>query len=93
MASVDIKSGHKVSKYQVDAEAVDRILDKLHSNLTDAKIIMIDEISKMELYSQKFKDMIKKIMDSNKPFIYFIQFQHHWARIFSPENNTVDHFR
>lgn len=73
MASVDIKSGMRVSKYQVDVEAVDRILDKLNSNLSDAEIIMIDEIGKMELYSEKFKDMIKSILDSDKPVIATIQ--------------------
>lgn len=73
MASVDIKSGKRVSKYQVDVEAIDRILDKLTSNLSDAEIIMIDEIGKMELYSHRFKDMIIAILDSDKPVIATIQ--------------------
>jgi nucleoside-triphosphatase len=73
MASVDIKSNHRVSKYQVAVEAVDKILEKLHSNLNEAEIIMIDEIGKMELYSKKFKDMIKTILDSEKPVIATIQ--------------------
>ncbi len=73
MASVDIKSGKMVSKYQVDVKAIDMILDKLHSSHNKAEIIMIDEIGKMELYSHRFKNMIKTILDSDKTVIATIQ--------------------
>jgi len=73
MASVDINSGKRVSKYQVDVHAIDRILNKLKSDLDKSEIILIDEIGKMELYSQRFKDVIHGILDSDKTVIATIQ--------------------
>jgi nucleoside-triphosphatase len=73
MASVDINSNKRVSKYQVDVDAIDRILNKLEDGLNEADIIFVDEIGKMELYSQRFKDTIEGILDSNKTVIATIQ--------------------
>lgn len=73
MASVDINSGKRVSKYQVDVDAIDRFLKKLEDGLNEADIIFVDEIGKMELYSQRFKDTVERILDSNKTVIATIQ--------------------
>lgn len=69
LASVDIKSGEKVSKYGVDVKAVDRIMDKVMESFRDADIFMVDEIGKMELFSEKFKRAVIKILESDKPVI------------------------
>ena len=73
MASVDINSNKRVSKYQVDVDAIDRILNKLEDGLNEADIIFMDEIGKMELYSQRFKNTVKEILNSNKTVIATIQ--------------------
>ena len=73
MASVDVKSSKRVSKYQVDVDAIDRILNKLEDGLNEADIIFVDEIGKMELYSQRFKETVEGILDSNKTVISTIQ--------------------
>jgi nucleoside-triphosphatase len=69
MASVDIQSKKRVSKYYVDVQAVNRILNKFLEGYEKADIFIVDEIGKMELYSEKFKEIIIKILDSNKPVI------------------------
>ena len=73
MASVDVKSSNRVSKYQVDVDAINRISNKLEGGLNEADIIFVDEIGKMELYSQRFKDTVEGILDSNKTVISTIQ--------------------
>lgn len=73
MASVDINSNKRVSKYQVDVDAIDRIVKKMKAGLEEAVIIFVDEIGKMELYSQRFKDTVEEILDSNKTVIATIQ--------------------
>jgi len=69
MASVDIQSKIRVSKYYVDVPAVNRIMNKFFEEFEKADMFMVDEIGKMELYSEKFKQTIKKILDSEKPVI------------------------
>lgn len=69
MASVDIQGQSRVSKYHIDVEAIDRIIDKFMQGYEKTDIFMVDEIGKMELYSERFKEMIKKILHSEKPVI------------------------
>ncbi|MFO7866601.1 MAG: NTPase [Candidatus Aminicenantes bacterium] len=73
LASVDVKSDKKVSKYGVDMEAIGRIMDKWMESFEDAGIFMVDEIGKMELYSEKFKRVVRSVLDSDKPVIATIQ--------------------
>jgi len=69
MASVDIQSEKRVSKYYVDVQVVDKIMNEFMGSYEQADIFMVDEIGKMELYSEKFKEVIQQILDSNKPVI------------------------
>lgn len=66
MASVNFKDGPKVSKYRVNVENIDKILDKFLESLDKAEIVFIDEIGKMEYFSPKFKETLKKVFDSKK---------------------------
>lgn len=66
LAHVDIDSSYNVSKYGVDIEALDSVaVDSILSSL-DKDIIIIDEIGKMELFSRKFKDAVKKALNQRK---------------------------
>ena len=68
MASVDIKPA-KVSKYGVDVDAIDDVVDTFLKSFEKADYAFIDEIGKMEFYSQKFKDMLDVVLKSNKVVI------------------------
>ena len=70
MASKGYNSQYHVGKYGVNIEAVDTmaagaILDAISSK----GIIIIDEIGRMELYSEKFKSAVLHALDSDKPVI------------------------
>ncbi len=65
LAHVNIRSPYRVSKYGVDIEnleeiGVKSILDSLEKN----KVIVIDEIGKMELFSEKFRNAVSAALDS-----------------------------
>ncbi len=66
MASVDVKSKFKVSKYFVDVDAINKIVDEFLKSLEKADYVFIDEIGKMEFYSSRFKAILNDILNSNK---------------------------
>ena len=65
LASVDIK-GPKVSKYHINIAGIEKIVEIFEKSLPAAEIIFIDEIGKMEMYSEKFKTMLARLLVSNK---------------------------
>ncbi len=66
----NIKSKYHVGKYKVFIEEFDKYLENL-VDIEQKKInlIIIDEIGKMELYSEKFQMLIKKLFLSKKSII------------------------
>lgn len=74
MSHVDCKSNYKVGKYRVDLESFERVaIPALEKAIMDKSIIVIDEIGKMELFSAKFRELIRKILDSKKPLLCVIK--------------------
>ncbi len=72
LSRIDSKSGPKVGKYLVDIKSFESIAIPLISlNQTELKessktlIIIIDEIGKMEMFSDLFKRTIRQLFDSN----------------------------
>jgi nucleoside-triphosphatase len=61
--------GPTVGKYHVDVEAIDRIVAKIETSLPSARFIFIDEIGKMELFSQRFKEFVDRVFSLGKPVI------------------------
>jgi nucleoside-triphosphatase len=64
-AHQDFKSDYKVSKYGVDLSVLERYGIDVVKSYSSPKLIIIDEIGKMELFSQKFRDFIAQIFDSD----------------------------
>ncbi|MFX1518713.1 MAG: NTPase [Promethearchaeota archaeon] len=70
LAHIDIKSRFRVSKYGVDINGFDRLaLAAINSAIENCDLIVIDEIGKMELFSEKFQDAVIRGLDSSKPVI------------------------
>jgi len=69
LASMNLERGPGVSKYRVNVEGIDRILDKFLESYEDSEYVVIDEIGMMEFYSKKFRDTIKMVLNSNKTVI------------------------
>ncbi len=66
LASTEIKHGPRVSKYKVSLQNIEEIVEKFYQGFKNSKYVIIDEIGKMELYSNDFKNMLKTVFSSNK---------------------------
>jgi len=69
MASVNIEHGPMVSRYKVNVEGIDRIMDKFLESYEDSDYVVIDEIGSMEFFSEKFKKVMTTVLKSDKPVI------------------------
>ncbi len=70
LARVDLKTGPKVGRYTVNLEDLDKIaVSALERAIREDEIIVVDEIGRMELFSNRFQDMINIAMDCEKPFV------------------------
>ena len=69
LSHVDIKSDFRVGRYGVDVKTFEAFLDSLGLAQSDADILLIDEIGKMECHSNKFRRLITSLLDSKKPLI------------------------
>jgi len=67
LAHTGIRSPHRVSKYGVDVEALDRVgVSALLQAAQQCDLVVIDEIGKMELFSAGFREAVSEIIDSGK---------------------------
>jgi len=65
LAHVNIKSPFKVSKYGVNIKDLEEIgVKSILESLKVKKIVVIDEVGKMELFSEKFKKAVLKALNS-----------------------------
>ncbi len=66
LAHVDIKGPHRVSKYGVDIESFDRkVVPVLDPDAADVDLFVIDEIGKMECFSDRFVAAVRRLLRSN----------------------------
>lgn len=65
LASTNIKP-KVISKYGVNIKGIDKIVSTFLKSLPKAKYIIIDEIGKMELLAQSFKQMLDTVLNSNR---------------------------
>lgn len=90
LASVEIRSPFRVSKYGVDISVLDNFAAKA---ILDAAqdpsilVIVIDEIGKMELLSKRFRQAVKVALNSEK-FVLGVM-----GRIRDPLVNEIRHRR
>jgi len=67
LALVDIKGGPRVSKYGVNLKDLEEIgVTALRRAIEERRYVVIDEIGKMELYSQEFRGAVGEALNSEK---------------------------
>jgi nucleoside-triphosphatase len=69
LSHIDIKSPYHVGRYGVDIRGFEIFLDALALTDPNAGLVMIDEIGKMECLSQRFKTVVRTVLDSGKAVI------------------------
>jgi nucleoside-triphosphatase len=69
-AHINIQSPFRVSKYGVDIRGLDSIgIPVLQRATRERDLVIIDEIGKMELFSDKFKSTVLEIIESGKKIL------------------------
>ena len=66
LAHVEIDSQHRVGRYGVDKDGFDEFLATLDLLNPDVELIVIDEIGKMELFSNRFRSLVCNALNSDK---------------------------
>ena len=81
LAHVDIKSRMRVSKYGVNLADLETIgVTAIREAIAHKDFVIIDEIGKMELFSQAFKDAVGEAVHSDRPILGTITLASHpWA--------------
>ncbi|MGB9741246.1 MAG: NTPase [Candidatus Bathyarchaeia archaeon] len=75
LAHVNQKFGPKVGKYRVNVEDLNNVgVNAIANAVRDADVIVIDEIGPMELFSEKFKQVVRVAVNSEKPLVSIV----HW---------------
>ncbi len=69
LASINIKHGPSVSRYKVNVEGIDAIMDKFLENYESSEYVIIDEIGRMEFYSKKFRETVRIVLSSDKKVV------------------------
>lgn len=69
MAHVGIRGPHRVGKYGVDVSAIDQLAESALALKEETEIYLVDEIGKMECFSQKFVSAMRDLLDSPKRVI------------------------
>ena len=65
LAHVDLESPYRVGKYRVKLEDLEKIgLRSIQAAVADKRMVAIDELGKMELFSEKFKEEVVRALDS-----------------------------
>ncbi|KKM17580.1 hypothetical protein LCGC14_1674370 [marine sediment metagenome] len=78
LASVRIRSPHRVSRYGVDVEALEAVgVAALEATGEAAKLVVIDEIGKMELFSSRFREAVLRALESGRPVLASIMLPSH----------------
>lgn len=67
LAHVNIDSPYRVSKYGVDIDSLDKVgVSAINRAAEECDLIVVDEIGKMELFSDKFKQVVSQLIDGGK---------------------------
>jgi nucleoside-triphosphatase len=81
LAHINIRSPHRVSRYGVDVSGLERVgVSALNRAARECPLVIIDEIGKMELFSEGFKEAVLSLISRGKHILATIMLSPHpWA--------------
>jgi nucleoside-triphosphatase len=78
LAHVDITSRHRVGRYGVDVAAFERVgVIALEEAVAAGHLVIVDEIGKMELFSERFRRTVLAVLDGPSPVLATITARPH----------------
>ena len=69
LAHVDLRSRHRVGRYGVDVEALDEVAESALVLDDETEVYLVDEIGKMECFSERFCTAMTTLLDAGRPVI------------------------
>jgi len=70
LAHIDLDTQHRIGKYFVDIESLDSVgVAAIRDAMENSEVVVIDEIGKMELLSEEFRNVLDEILSSPKPLL------------------------
>ncbi len=81
LAHVDFQSRYRVGKYGVDIDGLNKVgVPALAEAIRQRDVVVIDEIGKMELFSNRFREVVLEAIQSGKRVLGTIMLAPHpWA--------------
>ncbi len=78
LAHTKFRSRYRVGKYGVDLAAFERlVIPTLRHALAHKRVILVDEIGPMELFSSAFVQMVTELLDSQRSLIATVMAKRH----------------
>ncbi|HER00343.1 MAG TPA: NTPase [candidate division Zixibacteria bacterium] len=77
LARKGLSSKYRVGSYGVDLAQFDSLIAQEKLNIMKSACVIIDEIGKMELFSQQFRELITRVLDSNQAVAATIMYKPH----------------
>jgi nucleoside-triphosphatase len=77
LAHVDIKGPPRVGRYGVDVEAFERLALKALDSPAEEGVVLIDELGKMELASERFGEAVRELWERPLPIVATVQATRH----------------
>jgi nucleoside-triphosphatase len=75
LAHVNLRSPHRVGRYKVNVKGFEAFLDAVPFLDPSVRLVIFDEIGKMECFSESFKRRVISVLDSDKLLIATIAFK------------------
>ena len=69
LAHVGISSRHTVGRYGVDLEALDQVVAEALAVNDETQVYLVDEIGKMECFSQEFRSSMTTLLDGGRTVV------------------------
>ncbi len=69
LAHVDLAGEFRVGRYGVDVAGFEDFISRIPFSDPGSRVIMIDEIGKMECFSLEFQRLVLEVLDCDKTFI------------------------
>jgi nucleoside-triphosphatase len=77
LAHVSLPGPPRVGRYGVDLDAFDRVALSAIRRTTADSVVLIDELGKMELASERFREAVTAVFDQRVPVVASVQMGRH----------------
>ena len=69
LAHVDFPGPHRVGRYGVDVTAVEEVAEQTLGHDPEIELYLVDEIGKMECFSDRFVHLMRQLLDADRPVV------------------------